>query len=92
MNLLSRIAFICNLLFALCLLIQRRGEWIHQQDINGTIIVLGWLLAPFLNLLFNILYWVQRALRKPLQVPLWLVIANLLFLICQIIVYLILPV
>lgn len=86
-----RLALLCNLLFLICFIIQRTHDFIHQPDITNIIIILGWLVAPFLNLIVNI--WVGIALlNKPTgRLPLWLVLANSLFLITQIYVYLILP-
>ncbi|NCI46608.1 hypothetical protein [Sediminibacterium soli] len=88
---LSRFAFICNLLFVVCLLIQHTRDFIQNDAISGVIIVLGWFpVAPLLNLFVCILY-LTRALRKlPLGVRPWLVTVNILFFAAQILVHLIL--
>lgn len=87
----GRLAFLCNLLFLVCVIIQRTHDFIHQADISNVIIILGWMVAPFLNLTLNI--WTSVALlnKSSFSLPIWLVVANFLFLIGQIYVYLILP-
>jgi len=87
----AKIAFICNLLFIVCLAIKRTYDIIHQPDINAIIILLGWMLAPFINLAVNI--WIGLLLlnKKQIDLPVWLSLFNLTLLIIQIIVFLILP-
>ena len=88
LRLLSRVAFICNICFLLASFIQ----WIPnppEGELVSVIIVLGYLLAIFINTMVNI--WVglsllTRRLRHGM-VPLWLLIVNALFFILQIILY-----
>jgi hypothetical protein len=87
----ARLAFLCNLLFLVCVIIQRTHDFIHQSDISNIIIILGWMVAPFLNLIVNILYGIMLLNKSAIRLPLWLGLANLFFLIAEIYVYLILP-
>jgi len=87
----ARLAFLCNLLFLVCVIIQRTHDFIHQADISNIIIILGWMVAPFLNLLVNIWYGIMLMNKSANRLPLWLGLANLLFLLAEIYVYLILP-
>lgn len=80
---LHRLALICNLFFIVCLVLQRTHDIIPNQDIKGLIILLGWLLSPFLNLAANIWYLVLLLKKQMTTVPVWLVVTNLLFLLFQ---------
>ena len=88
---LARIAFICNVLFFACLVLQRTPDLITSQGVRGTILVLGWFLAPFINLSANIGYLVRIMGKKVVNLPVWLAVTNLLFLLFQIFIHLILP-
>ncbi len=88
---LSRLAFICNILFGVCVLIQRVPNFINNASIVSTIGVLGWFLAPFLNLAVNIVYVFLLISKKQGLLPGWLMLTNLLFLLAQIFVHFILP-
>jgi len=88
---LSRLALICNVLFALCLLLQRTHDFINIEGVKGTVIVLGWLLAPFINFSATV-WWLTRLIRKQaVNLPTWLGVTNLLFLCTQIFVHFIMP-
>lgn len=87
----SRFAFICNILFLVCLLIQRTHDFIGSKDVTGVIITLGWFISPLLNLLVNILYATRALSKKPLGAPVWLVMTNFLFLLLQVFIHFILP-
>lgn len=87
----SRFAFICNIFFVVCLLVQRTHDFIGQKDISGVVITLGWFISPLLNLLVCILYTSLFLSRKPLNVATWLVVANFVFLFLQLFIHFILP-
>ena len=84
----SRVAFICNICFLLTLIITR-VEIPSASEIFSSIIVIGVLLATVINCLVNFTYCILLVLRKPFQkfIPIWLIIANFLFLIPQLIVF-----
>ena len=88
---LSRLAFLCNLLFLVCLVMQRTEDLIAQSDIKNTIIILGWFLAPIINFGANMAYGFRLLNKKPLNIPIWLVVSNLVFLLFQIFIHFILP-
>jgi hypothetical protein len=87
---LARIALICNVLFLACLVLQRTPDLIGSQSVRGTVIVLGWFLAPFINLAANISYLITRLRKKTSLIPVWLGVTNFLFLLMQILFDLIL--
>ncbi len=88
---LSRLALICNVLFLLCLLLQRTHDFINIEGVKGTVIVLGWILAPFINFLVNV-WWLSKLIRKhAVNLPTWLGVTNLIFLCAQIFVHFIMP-
>lgn len=88
----AQIACICNLLFLVCLTIQRTSNFIHEPAINSIVIILGWMIAPFLNLVLNIWIGLLLVNKKQIGLPLWLSWFNFLLLIIQIINFLILPI
>ncbi|MEO7531934.1 MAG: hypothetical protein ABIS69_11000 [Sediminibacterium sp.] len=88
---LARMALICNVLFLGCLVLQRTPDLITAQSVKGTIVVLGWLLAPFVNLAANIGYLIRVMSKKEVNLPVWLAVTNLLFLALQFFINFILP-
>ena len=80
---LERLTLISNILFIVCLVMQRTQDIIPSQDIKGIIIVLGWFLSPFLNLTANIWLGVLLVKKQPNQIPAWLAITNFLFLFIE---------
>ncbi|GAC1442604.1 MAG: hypothetical protein NVSMB63_11110 [Sediminibacterium sp.] len=58
---------------------------------SGTIIVLGWFIAPVLNLGLNIGYGYVLLKKKELPSPVWLSYANFLLLLLQLFYHFILP-
>ncbi len=88
---LARLALICNVLFLVCLLMQRTHDFIGMQAVNGMIITLGWILAPFINLAANIGYLIRKMRKRASNIPVWLAVTNLLILLLQFFVHFILP-
>ena len=78
---LSRLAFICGIFFLLALSILIR-DWAKDDAITSTIITIGYVMGVVIVPAVNICYLVVLFARRMLTpyVPLWLVIANLLFL------------
>jgi hypothetical protein len=79
---LSRLAFICNLFFLLAFSIQL-GNWIRNEQVTSTIVmvgyVMGFLLSPVTNICYVVFFLAAR--RKLSIVPSWLIVANALFLV-----------
>ena len=79
---LSRLAFICGLFFVISftLLIKK---WVKDPALESTIITIGYamgmILLPVTNLCYLAVFVIKKKLRK--YVPLWLILANLLFLL-----------
>lgn len=85
----SRVAFICNICFLLTW-VMRYGPPIPQGHIATTVLILGIGLSVFLNVIINffiIVLLAQRRLRTS-TIPVWLIVANALFLIAQLILLL----
>jgi hypothetical protein len=82
---LSRLAFICNVFFLLAVSLQF-SNWLKNEDLAGTIAILGYFLVALLNPLANIFYLALLLIRKKFwqAVPSWLFTANILFLVMQI--------
>lgn len=86
---LMRVTFICNV----CLLLTwltKYGSFLPKGFISSTVIVLGIGLSLILNLLLHIVLLVLLLMRKPVwqYFPRWLILANFLFLIAQLILFL----
>lgn len=84
---LSKVALICNFFFLLTVALHFYN-FIGENSIVSIIVIMGYALAVFVfTPLVNIIYLTALALRKNLlaAVPKWIVIANFIFLILQII-------
>ena len=82
---LSRVAFICNICFLIAFSIQMT-DWIKNPDISSMIALVGYLMGflvnPFVNFCYLVLLILAR--RKLKILPSWLLTANILFLVIQI--------
>lgn len=80
----SRVAFICNICFLLTWLMRYLPP-MQQGHIASTVVILGIGLSVILNVIINLFIIAGLLQRKPVKeyVPLWLVLANVLFLIAQ---------
>jgi hypothetical protein len=76
---LSRLAFICNIFFLLAVSLQL-SNWIHNQQLVSTIVIIGYVMGFILNPLVLLCYLIQVLLRKKFwqSIPPWLIIANIL--------------
>lgn len=85
----SRVAFICNICFLLTWLMRYLPP-MQQGHIASTVVILGIGLSLILNVIINFFIIVLLLQRKPVKeyAPLWLVVANVLFLIAQLILLL----
>ena len=85
---ISRVAFICNILFLYCLLVRHTKDFLGNQDINSIIILLGWGGAFFINILL-LGWWIFLLVKKEkLEVPIWLTTLNTLIFILQVLILL----
>jgi len=83
---LSRVAFICNICYLLASLVQYMPNPPEGNTLS-TIIVLGWMLSILVNIVVNGWLLVVWAFRKgALDIPRWLWIVNLVFLIVQLVI------
>lgn len=78
---LSRLAFICGIFLLLSFSLLLR-DWAQDDAITSTIITLGYIMGlvilPVVNISYLVVFFVKR--RISVYVPLWLVVANILFL------------
>ena len=83
---LSRVAFICNICYLLASLVQYIPDPPESAALS-TIIVLGWMLSILVNFVVNGWLLVRWAFKRgPLDIPRWLWIVNLIFLIVQLVI------
>ncbi len=87
----SRLAFICNILFVVCLVMQRTRDFINKHEVSNIIITLGWFVGPLLNLCVNAWYLALVVNKRQLNLSRWLILINLLFLFLQFFIFFILP-
>lgn len=82
----SRVAFICNLCFVVTAFMHYLPR-LSNGWLTSTVIILGNTMAIGINILMNILYIASIAGKRGLTrlVPRWLLVANFVFLILQII-------
>jgi hypothetical protein len=82
---LSRVAFICNICFLIAFSVQLT-DWIRNEDITSAIALIGYVMGFILNPLLILCYFFLFIIgRKKLKVvPSWLLTANILFLVIQI--------
>ena len=83
---LSKLAFICNLLFIPAFILQIRN-FIPNQDLASYIIIIGFVFAilfnPITNLAYLILFFINK--KSLAIIPSWLMVINLVFLFLQVI-------
>jgi hypothetical protein len=81
----SRVAFLCNICFLIAFSVQMT-DWIRNEDISSMIAlvgyVMGFIINPLLVLCYVIVFLFSRKRLK--TVPSWLLTANILFLVIQI--------
>jgi len=85
---ISRIAFICNVLFLYCLLVRHNKDYIGNVDVNSIVITLGWGAAFFLNIIILIWWLVFLILKKKFAIPNWLLVINSIVFLVQVAVLL----
>ena len=78
---LSRLAFICGIFFLLSVSLLIR-DWAKDDAITSTIITIGYIMGLLIVPVVNVCYFVVLFVKKRISiyVPLWLVVANILFL------------
>ncbi|HLF45395.1 MAG TPA: hypothetical protein VI548_03170 [Chitinophagaceae bacterium] len=90
---LSRVAFICNLLFLISFSLLLT-QWLKNEGASSTIIIVGYTLSiifnPVVNLIYLVLFWVKKSSLS--VVPAWLMVLNILFLMLQLVYLLLLNV
>ena len=85
---ISRVVLLCNVCFALTMVIRYSHDFIHNQNVNNIVILLGFSAFP-LNFIVNVLLLGMMFTKKNITVPSWLLITNFIFLIAQMIIFLI---
>lgn len=85
---LAKVAFICNLFFIVALILRYR-QFSQQQDFNSHVILLGWLIAPLVNIIFT-LWWSFGKKTYNREFPLVIGITNIVFLLIQVYLFFIL--
>ena len=83
---LSKLAFICNLLFIPAFILQIKN-FIGDVDLSSYIIIIGFVFAilfnPVTNLCYLVLFFIDK--KKLFIIPGWLIVINVLFLFFQVI-------
>jgi hypothetical protein len=79
----SRIAFLCNLLFVVSLIARRVENIFTNHNVNSFIIILGWLASFPLNIIVNVWIVIFLLQKKQDTYPKWLFTTNALFFLFQ---------
>ena len=84
---LARVAFVCNLFFLACVYF-RYKDVIGNQSLKGFIIVVGWLVAPIITVITNVLFLTLFLLKKNpgASTPRWLIVFNVVMQLVQLII------
>ena len=79
----SRLAVLCNIMFVVCLAITKIKNFVGHKDLNAIIIILGWFIAPILNMVL-IVWWLSYLVQqKQILTPKALIFTNITFFIFQ---------
>ncbi len=84
---LARVAFICNVLFLVCVIVLFTKDFIQIEFLKSIIIVLGWFLAFPINFIVNATEILLALSRKPSPTHNWLRIFNFVVFFSQILIY-----
>lgn len=81
----SRVAFICNICFLIAFSVQMT-DWIKNEDITSMVALIGYVMGFIINPILVLCYLLgflfsRKRLKK---IPSWLLTANILFLVIQI--------
>ena len=81
----SRVAFICNVCFLIAFSIQMTN-WIRNEDLTSMIALIGYVMGFIINPLLVICYilFLVISTQRLKSVPSWLLTANILFLVIQV--------
>lgn len=81
----SRVAFICNVCFLIAFSIQMTN-WIRNEDLTSMIALIGYVMGFIINPLLVICYilFLVISRQRLKSVPSWLLTANILFLVIQV--------
>ncbi|MDI9364748.1 MAG: hypothetical protein QM541_07345 [Flavobacterium sp.] len=83
---LSRVALLCNVLFLYCWYLQDAStNFINNKDVNATILVLGYIVSPCLNVLLSFWWLIMFITKKQATAPSWLLRLNLVIFLFQIV-------
>lgn len=83
---LGRIAFICNIFFILSIIL-RFWNILQDQTVIGFIVIIGMLMAPLLNFIFNLSFIIAYYRKKaPLGIPGWILAFNFVVQVLQLII------
>jgi hypothetical protein len=84
----SRVAFICNIFFVVAFSIQL-SNWIKDEQVKSSVVMLGYIIGIPLNIIVNLCYLGMLIFRKKLTqtIPAWLITANILFLVIQVLYF-----
>jgi hypothetical protein len=82
---LSRLAFICNVFFLLAVSLQLT-RWFQNQDAEALVIIIGYFMVAIINPLANFccLFLFLNNRQQVSVVPRWLLVANFVFFVVQI--------
>jgi hypothetical protein len=76
---LSRLSFICGFCFVIALSL-RFYNWMYDEAITSTILIIGFVIGLIVVPFTLICYLGVILARKKLNIPVWLLVSNILFL------------
>ena len=85
---ISKVAFICNIFFVLCLLMRHTNIHI-PASFHEFILITGWILSICINFLLVSSVVIFKIMKKETHLPLWMNVINTFCFLFQIVYYLI---
>lgn len=87
LSFISRLAILCNISFLLSLMVIFNPFFHTPEFLASFFGALGLQLAPFINFVFIVLYVIQKAQGKIVNVPTWQTVNNLVAFLLEILCF-----
>lgn len=84
LSFLSKLALICNICFVLCFLL-RYSNLELDEELSGLLIIIGWFMAIIVSIFYFLvtIIAVARKRHAKADIPAWLIITNLVFMVIE---------
>ncbi|MDR6340676.1 uncharacterized protein with PQ loop repeat [Filimonas zeae] len=80
---LSRVALLCGVFFLICLVLRIYPFTSGKKDLEGFLIIMGWILAPLVNMAVCVWLFALALRKKPLPVTKPVVLLHIVLFVLQ---------